>query len=61
MPIVNFNNVNDGLDANARQRGHYIVKADPSDAGIWVPYGEGIWIQPLGFNVTSGGFTTLLK
>ena len=40
MPIVNFNNVNDGFDANARQRGHYIVNADPSDAGIWIPYGE---------------------
>ena len=61
MPIVNFKNVTDGLDANARQRGHYIVNADPGNAGIWIPYGEGIWIQPLGFNVTSGGFTTLLK
>ena len=61
MPIVNFNNATDGLEANARQRGHYIVNTDPGDAGIWVPYGEGIWIQPLGLNVTSGGFTTLLK
>jgi hypothetical protein len=61
MPFVAFNTVNDGLAAEARSRGHYIVHADPGDGGVWIPYGEGIWIQPLGFNVTSGGFTTLLK
>ena len=36
MPIVNFNNITDGLNANARQHSHYIVNADPGDAGIWV-------------------------
>ena len=36
MPIVNFNNVTDGLNANARQHSHYIVNADSGDAGIWV-------------------------
>ena len=36
MPIVNFNNVTAGLNANARQHSHYIVNADSGDAGIWV-------------------------
>lgn len=44
-----------------RDRGHFVVPHDLGDDGVWVPYAEGVWIQPCHFNVTTGGFTVLLK
>lgn len=61
MAIATFNDSNDGLAAGARQRGHFITQATIDDDGVWVPYAEGVWIKPCHFNVTTGGFTTLLK
>jgi quercetin dioxygenase-like cupin family protein len=61
MPIAAFNNVTDGLDPSRRDRGHFIVNTDLDDDGPWVPYADGVWIQPCCFNVTTGGFTVLLK
>ena len=61
MPITTFSNVDDGLDSSQRQRGHFITSIDVDDQRRWVPYAEGVWFQPCCFNVTSGGFSVLLK
>jgi quercetin dioxygenase-like cupin family protein len=61
MPITTFSNVDDGLDPAQRNRGHFIANLDPENERLWVPYADGVWIQPCYFNVTSGGFTVLLK
>ena len=61
MPIVAFNDTTDGLAASQRDRGHFIANLNPGDDGHWVPYAEGVWIQPCHFNVTTGGMTVLLK
>ncbi len=61
MPITAFSNFTDGLDASQRNRGHFVANIDVDDQRRWVPYAGGVWIQPCCFNVTSGGFSTLLK
>jgi quercetin dioxygenase-like cupin family protein len=61
MPISAFNSVADGLDPALRSREHFIADTNLADNGPWVPYADGVWIQPCCFNVTSGGFTTLLR
>ena len=61
MPIQAFNSVTDGLDSGSRSRGHFVVNLDTDDEQLWVPYADGVWLQPCCFNVTSGGFSVLLK
>ena len=61
MPIQAFHSVDDGLDSSSRNRGHFIANIDVDDEKLWVPYADGVWIQPCCFNVTSGGFSLLLK
>ena len=61
MPITAFNNFTDGLDPDQRDRGHFIVNTDLKDDRLWIPYADGVWIQPCHFNVTSGGFSVILK
>ena len=61
MPITTFSNADDGLDSSQRHRGHFITNTDVDDQRLWVPYAEGVWFQPCCFNVTSGGFSVLLK
>jgi len=61
MPIQAFNSVNDGLDSDSRDRGHFIANIDIDDEQLWVPYADGVWLQPCCFNVTSGGFSVMLK
>ncbi|HJY88190.1 MAG TPA: hypothetical protein VKE24_15255 [Candidatus Acidoferrales bacterium] len=61
MPITAFNSFTDGLDSNQRNRGHFIANINVDDDRRWVPYAEGVWIQPCCFNVTSGGFSVVLK
>ena len=61
MPVTTFSSVDDGLDAGQRQRGHYIANIDVKDERRWVPYADGVWLQPLCFNVTTGGFSVMLK
>jgi len=61
MAITTFSNENDGLDSNQRQRGHFITNTDVDDERLWVPYADGVWFQPCCFNLTSGGFSVLLK
>jgi hypothetical protein len=61
MAIATFTNTTDGLDPNRRNRGHYVVNTNLTDKGPWVPYADGVWIQPCAFNVTTGGFSVVLK
>ena len=61
MPITAFSNFTDGLDPNRRSREHFITNINLEDDRLWVPYAEGVWFQPCCFNVTSGGFSVVLK
>ena len=61
MPITTFNSFTDGLDPNRRSREHFIAQINVEDDRLWVPYAEGVWFQPCCFNVTSGGFSVMLK
>jgi hypothetical protein len=61
MPITTFSSVTDGLDANRRSREHFTANIDVRDQRRWVPYADGVWFQPCCFNVTSGGFSVVLK
>src|SRR4029453_2867169 len=61
MPITAFNSHTDGLDPSLRSREHFITNTDLDDDRLWVPYAEGVWFQPCCFNVTSGGFSLVLK
>lgn len=61
MPIQAFNSVTDGLESSSRNRGHFIANLDVDDESLWVPYADDVWLQPCCFNVTTGGFSVLLK
>jgi 2,4'-dihydroxyacetophenone dioxygenase len=61
MAIATFNTVNDGLKPNQKERGHYVVDVNLEDSGPWIPYAEAVWVQLCRFNVTTGGFTVVLK
>ena len=61
MPITTFNSFTDGLDPNQRNREHFITNTDLEKDDLWVPYADGVWFQPCYFNVTSGGFSVVLK
>ena len=61
MPITAFNSFTDGLDPSRRSREHFITNIDIADERRWVPYADGVWFQPCHFNVTSGGFSVVLK
>ena len=61
MPITAFNSFSDGLAPNQRSREHFIANIDLEDGPHWVPYADGVWIQLCHFNVTSGGFSVVLK
>jgi 2,4'-dihydroxyacetophenone dioxygenase len=59
--ITAFSDTNDGLRPEQRQRGHFIANVERDNARKWVPYAEGVWIQPCCFDLTAGGFAILLK
>jgi len=61
MPITTFNNSTDGLEPVQRNREHFITDIDVNNERLWVPYADGVWFQPCLFNLTSGGFTVILK
>ena len=61
MPIQSFSSVNDGLDKGAQNRGHFVADTDIENEKLWIPYADGVCFQPCCFNVTSGGFSVLLK
>ena len=61
MPIVTFSSFTDGLDRDQRSRDHFITDTNLENDRLWVPYADGVWFQPCHFNVTSGGFSVVLK
>ncbi len=61
MPKATFSHFTDGLNPEQRNRDHFIAELDTEDEKLWVPYAEDVWIQPCQFNVTTGGFSVLLK
>lgn len=61
MPITNFKSFGDGLDPSRRSHGDFSINLNQEDDRYWVPYADGIWIQPCHFNVTSGGFSIWLR
>src|SRR5690348_17605283 len=61
MPINTFSSFTDGLDPGRRSREHFITNIDLDKDRLWVPYADGVWFQPCCFNVTSGGFSVVLK
>jgi 2,4'-dihydroxyacetophenone dioxygenase len=61
MPIQAFNSFSDGLQPQQRSRDHFTANIDVDNDRLWVPYAPGVWFQPCCFNVTSGGFSLVLK
>ena len=61
MPITAFSSFTDGLAPHQRSREHFTADINLEDGPHWVPYADGVWIQPCHFNVTTGGFTVVLK
>jgi len=61
LPITAFSSFTDGLEPSRRSREHFITNIDMEDDRRWVPYANGVWFQPCHFNVTSGGFSVVLK
>ena len=61
MPITAFSSFSDGLKPNQRSREHFITNTNLNDDNLWIPYADGVWFQPCCFNVTSGGFSLVLK
>jgi hypothetical protein len=61
MAITTFSSNDDGIEPGQRHRGNYIVDVNLADDAPWVPYAEGVWVQLCRFNVTTGGFTNVLK
>jgi len=61
MPIQTFNFFTDGLAPGTRQITEYTVDTNLDDDDLWIPFADGAWFQPCQFNVSTGGFTVLLK
>jgi 2,4'-dihydroxyacetophenone dioxygenase len=61
MPITEFSQFTDGLQAAARRRDQYVTDTNLDDEKLWIPYVDNVWFQACNFNVTTGGFTNILK
>jgi 2,4'-dihydroxyacetophenone dioxygenase len=61
MPVTALSNFTDGLDPTQRSREHFVTNINLEDGSHWIPYADGVWIQPCHFNLTSGGFSVVLK
>lgn len=61
MTIERFSPFDDGLQPAERQRQHFHIYTNLDDERLWIPYGEGTWFQACQFNVTSGGYSLVLK
>ncbi|UCG75365.1 MAG: 2,4'-dihydroxyacetophenone dioxygenase family protein [Gemmatimonadota bacterium] len=61
MPVSAFASYDDGLATSDRRRDHFITDLDLDDDRLWIPYGDTAWFQPCRFDVTTGGFTAVLK
>jgi 2,4'-dihydroxyacetophenone dioxygenase len=61
MPIDLFHPFDDGLNPANRRRDQFTTDTNLDDDKLWVPYVDGVWFQLCHFNVTSGGFSNVLK
>jgi hypothetical protein len=61
MPIATFSSFTDGLDRDQRSRDHFVTNTNLENDRLWIPYADGVWFQPCQFNVTTGGFSLVLK
>jgi 2,4'-dihydroxyacetophenone dioxygenase len=61
MPITTFKSFTDTLHDGQISHGHFITNTNLEDERLWVPYANGVWFQPCWFNLTSGGFSVVLK
>ena len=61
MPITAFSNFNDGLEPAERRRDQFVTDTNLDDENLWIPYVDGAWFQACQFNVTSGGFSNILR
>ncbi len=61
MPIQEFSFFTDGLQAGQREHHEYVTHTDLDDERLWIPYVDGAWFQACSFNVSTGGFTNVLK
>ena len=61
MPITAFASFSETHADAGTTRGHYTTDIDIARDELWVPYADGVWFQPCNFNLTSGGFSVVLK
>jgi 2,4'-dihydroxyacetophenone dioxygenase len=61
MTITEFSNFTDGLAPADRRRDQFITDTNLDDERLWIPYVPDVWFQACQFNVTTGGFTNILK
>jgi 2,4'-dihydroxyacetophenone dioxygenase len=63
MPITNFSSFAESRNSAAAStdHGHLIANIDLNDENRWVPYADGVWVQPCSFNLSSGSFSLILK
>ncbi|MEA2640607.1 MAG: 2,4-dihydroxyacetophenone dioxygenase, partial [Chloroflexota bacterium] len=61
MPIIEFSSFTDGLKPEQRQREQYTVDTNLDNEKLWVPYVPGVWFQACAFNLSTGGFTNVLR
>src|SRR5436189_17680 len=63
MPIINFSSFAESRNSAAAStdHGHLIANIDLNDENRWVPYADGVWVQPCSFNLSSGRFRLILK
>lgn len=41
-----FSSFSDGLDPSRRSREHVVTNINLEDDRCWVPYADGVWLQP---------------
>lgn len=61
MPITTFSSFNDGLAPGKLGRGNFITNVELDDDSKWIPYADGIWLQPCSFDLSAGAFSLVLK
>jgi 2,4'-dihydroxyacetophenone dioxygenase len=61
MPITSFSSFGEGIAAGQKGHGHFVANIDVSDEKRWIPYAEGVWLQPCSFNLSAGSLSLVLK
>jgi 2,4'-dihydroxyacetophenone dioxygenase len=61
MPITQFSSFNDGLAPGHRGHGNFIANVELDNDRKWIPYAEGVWLQPCSFDLSAGALSLVLK